>query len=86
VLAIIAPPFAFAAHMWKRGSAIRRQRRFPLEGERLVRDTPIVRGKVAAVRGRALQWLACGPAVMAIAIAVVLWPLLHVALAVAHAT
>ncbi len=84
VLAIIAPLFAFAAHLWMRGSAMRRHLRFPLEGERLVRDTPIVRGKAAAVRGRVLQWLACGLVILAIAIAVVLWGL--VVLAVAHAT
>lgn len=75
VVVITAPLFAFAAHLWVRGTNVCRHQRFPLPGERVIRDTPIVRGEVAVVRGRVLQCFAIGLAVLASLVAVALWRL-----------
>jgi hypothetical protein len=75
VLVTAGPLFAFAIHLWRRGARIRQHRRFPLEGERLVRDTVVVRGEAAAIRGRALQYLAIALAVLAAGLAFLLWRL-----------
>jgi hypothetical protein len=75
VLVTAGPLFAFAIHLWRRGARIRRHRRFPLEGERRVRDTQVVRGEAAAIRGQALQYLAIALAVLAAGLAVLLWRL-----------
>jgi hypothetical protein len=69
------PLLAFAVHLWGRGARICRHQRFPLEGERLVRDTLVVRGEAAAIRGRILQCLAVALAVLAVGLVVVLWRL-----------
>lgn len=73
VLMLTIPSYAFAAHLWVRGRRVRRSRRFPLEGERVFRDTPILHGEAAAVRGRVLECLAAALAVMATGIGVALW-------------
>jgi hypothetical protein len=72
---ITAPLFVVAAYLWVRGTSVCRYQRFPLQGERLLRDTPVVRGQAAAVRGRVLQFFAVGLAVMATLLAWVLWGL-----------
>jgi len=72
VLLTAAPLAGFAAHLWIRGARVRQHQRFPLPGERLVRDTLVIRGEAAAIRGRVLQCLAAGLAVLAIALAVLL--------------
>jgi hypothetical protein len=69
---ITAPLFALAAHLWVRGTSVCRYQRFPLQGERLLRDTPVVRGHAAAVRGRVLQLFAIGLAPIASLLAVAL--------------
>lgn len=75
VLVTAVPLFAFAVHLWIRGKRVRRDQRFPLQSERLVRDTPVIRGKAAARRGVVLQCLAIALAVLATGLAVVLWRL-----------
>lgn len=75
VVVITVPLFAFAAHLWVRGTYVHRYRRFPVQGEDLIRDTPIVRGEAAEVRGRLLQCFAIGMAVTAILLALALWRL-----------
>jgi hypothetical protein len=73
ILALTIPSYAFAAHLWVRGRSVRRSGRFPLEGERVVRDTPILYGDAAARRGRVLECLAVALAVVATIMGVTLW-------------
>jgi hypothetical protein len=75
VLVTVLPLLAFAVHLWGRGTTIRRHQRFPLVGERLIRDTLVVYGEAAVIRGRVLQCLAVALAVLAIGLVVVLWRL-----------
>jgi len=72
VVVITIPLFAFAAHLWVRGTYVHRYQRFPVRGEHVIRDIPIVRGEAAAVRGRVLQCFAIGLAGTAILLAVAL--------------
>jgi len=78
--AINLPLVAFAAHLWVRGTYVHRYQRFPVRGEHVVRDTPVVRGEEAVLRGRLFQSLAVALVAAAILLAVVL---LRVATAVA---
>lgn len=52
------PTLIFAAQFWKYGNQILRAGRFPPAGTRVVRDTPVVIGAQARIRGRALQAVA----------------------------
>jgi hypothetical protein len=72
---ITAPLIAFAALLWIRGTRIRRERRVPLQGERVIRDTPILAGDAAEARGRLLQGFAIGFALCAGLLAIALWRL-----------
>jgi hypothetical protein len=67
------PLLAFAAYLWSRGARVRRQQRFPLAGDRLVRDLRVVSGKAAATRGRAMQILAAILVALAACVAVLWW-------------
>jgi hypothetical protein len=67
--------FVLAAHLWRRGTSVRRSQRFPLADERLIRDTPVVRSRAAAVRGHVLHGFAIGLAVIAGVLAMALWRL-----------
>jgi hypothetical protein len=58
ILATALPAMVFAVYLWRRGATIRRSRRFPLETERVIRDTVVLRGEAASRRGRTIQWLA----------------------------
>lgn len=78
-LVTVVPLFAFAVYLWARGTSVRRYRRFPLEGERLVRDTLVIRGEAALLRGRVLQVLAIALAMLAVGLTVVLWRLTVIA-------
>jgi len=69
------PLFVLAAHLWGRGARVRRSQRFPLTDEQLIRDTPVVHGRAAAVRGHVLQGFAIGLVVIASVLAMALWRL-----------
>lgn len=58
-----------AAYLWRQGGQIRAAGRFPLPGQKVVRDTPVVEGAAARHRGLILQGL--GGALLVAA--VVLW-------------
>ena len=60
VLAILlsAPAVAFAVYLWALGARVLRAQQFPPPGYRAIRDTRIVTGRAAAMRGQAFRILA----------------------------
>jgi hypothetical protein len=55
---VSAPLFGLAAYLWSLSGKVMRTGQFPPPGQRLVRDTPILRGQAARWRGRSLRVLA----------------------------
>ena len=53
-----APLVAFAVYLWSLGAKVLRVRQFPPPGYRVIRDTPVISGQAAELRGRALKVLA----------------------------
>src|SRR5262245_36420821 len=53
-----APAVAFAVYLWSLGARVLRAQQFPPPGYRAIRDTPIVSGPAAALRGHAFRVLA----------------------------
>jgi hypothetical protein len=65
--AISAPPLAMAGWLWAIARRVLRAGRFPPPGQRVIRDTPVLTGADAVIRGRILQVLAvCLAAVCAV--------------------
>jgi hypothetical protein len=62
--ATFLPITVLAAFMWRYGARVCRAERFPAPGAKVVRDTPVLRGKPARRRGTALQVLAAGLALL----------------------
>jgi hypothetical protein len=52
------PLFAFSMYLWSLGRKVSNYQRFPLPGQRLIRDTPILEGQAAMTRVRVLRTLA----------------------------
>ena len=71
----VVPLLMFAIRLWTAAAKARRYQRYPPEGERVVRDTPVLRGGAAVARGRTLQGLAIALVVFAIGFALALWRL-----------
>lgn len=53
-----APLVAFAVYLWSLGAKVLRVRQFPPPGYRVIRDTPVIGGQAAVLRGRSLKVLA----------------------------
>ena len=53
-----APLAAFAAYLWSLGSEVLRTQQFPPPRSRVIRDTPVIGGRAAILRGRSLRALA----------------------------
>jgi hypothetical protein len=53
-----APLVAFAVYLWSLGAKVLRARQFPPPGYRVIRDTPVIGGQAAVLRGRGLKVLA----------------------------
>lgn len=68
-----APLFGFAVYLGVLGGKVVRAQQFPPPRQRVVRDTPILRGKAALVLGRRLKLLAVGFAVAGAALWFLLW-------------
>jgi hypothetical protein len=66
------PPLALAIYLWRFGNRVIASARFPPPGTRLVRDAPVITGKSAQSRGRALRMFAATLAVSALLIAATL--------------
>jgi hypothetical protein len=62
-----------ALYLWRLGSRIVREGRFPPSGVRTVRDTVVVNGRPAVWRGRGVRVLAGVLAVAALALPFFLW-------------
>jgi hypothetical protein len=56
--AVILPVAGIAAYLWRFGTRVVREARFPPRGARLVVDTLVIEGTEAHQRGRMLQTLA----------------------------
>jgi hypothetical protein len=52
-LVLSAPPVALAAYIWSLGVKVVRTRQFPPPAYRVIRDTPVISGQTAVLRGRA---------------------------------
>ena len=64
---------AFAVNLWFLGDRVIGARRFPLEGQKVVRDTPILEGRAAMARGRVYKILAGFFGLTAFALCFVFW-------------
>jgi len=72
-LLVCLPLLVFAVRVWVRGVKVRRQLCFPLDGDRVIRDTPVLRGRDALVRARILQGLAIALAASSFYFAFAMW-------------
>jgi hypothetical protein len=68
--ALTVPLVAPAFHFVRLGTRIVQAKRFPPEDQKVIRDTPIVRGCAAVRRGRLLQALGGGLLVLAVGLGV----------------
>ena len=57
-IVLSAPAVLFAGYLWKLGGRVLRAQQFPPPGYRAIRDTPIVTGPGAALRGQMFRILA----------------------------
>jgi len=62
VALLLAPLLGFGAYLWSLGRRVIRASTFPPPGLRVIRDTPVISGEAAVLRGRQLKLLAlcCG--------------------------
>lgn len=56
--AALLPVALYAVWMWRYGTRVRRAARFPAPGARVIRDTPVLHGPPARLRGTVLRLLA----------------------------
>jgi hypothetical protein len=57
-LVLSAPVIAFAVYLWLLGKRVLRAQQFPPPGFRVIRDTPVIGGPAAVMRGQVIQVLA----------------------------
>ena len=55
---LCVPLVAFAVYLWLLGARVLRAQQFPPPGFRVIRDTPVVGGRGATIRGHVIQILA----------------------------
>jgi uncharacterized membrane protein len=67
------PLLISAAYFWNLGAKVRRAQRFPPPNVRVIRDTPVVYGDDAALRGRVLQGLALGLLILTALLLAAFW-------------
>jgi len=67
------PLLAFAAYLWWFGARVVRGAQFPPPGSRVIRETPVLRGRSAVARGRGFEVLAVVLSVAAVVLAYFLW-------------
>jgi hypothetical protein len=70
-----APLLVFAVHFWSLGARVLRARQFPPPGYRVIRDTPVIGGRGALVRGRAFKILGVGLGVTSVLLWLQIWRL-----------
>jgi hypothetical protein len=69
------PLLGFAIYLWSLGTKVLQGREFPPPGYRVVRDTPVITGEAAVVRGCGLKFVALGLVVSAALLWLLLWRL-----------
>jgi hypothetical protein len=72
---LLAPLLGFAIYIWRLGSRIIREQRFPPVGLAVVRDVRVVHGADAHARGRLLRMFALALCVMTALIALLVYRL-----------
>ena len=72
-LLTVGPVLGVAGYLWCFGQRMIRTQRYPPEGFRMIRDTPIVTGHSAIRQGRVVTGLAAGIGVAGMLLAIVLW-------------
>ena len=70
-----APLFGFALYLWFLGGKVLHAQQFPLPRQRVIRDTPILRGPAAQAQGRRLKILAVCLGMAGAALWVLFWRL-----------
>ena len=73
MLVLAVPAIAFAVYLWLLGKKVLMALQFPPPGFRVVRDTPIVRGEAAVIRGHTIQILAVCLGVGACVLCLFIW-------------
>jgi hypothetical protein len=73
-----APVFGFCIYLWSLGGRVMRDQRFPLPGQRVVRDTPILQGQAALARGRIFRIMAVSLGVAGVMLCYAFWRLVAV--------
>ena len=74
-IVLSAPAIAFAVYLWALGGRVLRAEEFPPPGYRVIRDTPVVGGQGARVRGYAFRILAACLVVTTLLLWLMLWRL-----------
>lgn len=80
VLAIIdalisLPLFVFSCYFWRLGARVIRDQAYPPAGYRMLKDTPVITGPKAMVRGRAIKFMGICLGSSAILFGVLFWHL-----------
>ena len=63
------------SYLWSLGAKVLRARQFPPPGYRVIRDTPVIGGQAAVLRGRGLKVLAVCLALASALLWLLLWRL-----------
>ena len=71
------PLLGVAIYLFRTGTAILRCRRFPPPGMDVVRDTPILTGRAAILRGRVVLAAAAAIVAASLGITLTLWWVIH---------
>lgn len=70
---LILPIYIFAIYLWRLGSSVVREQRFPPPGLRVIRDTPVLSGVAGVRRGRIMQGLALLLFSCGVALPLIIW-------------
>jgi hypothetical protein len=69
------PLLACGAYLWSLADKVQSARMFPPPGFRVIRDTPVVEGSAAVLRGRTLRVVALGLGVASVLLCLLVWEL-----------
>jgi hypothetical protein len=72
------PLLGFALYLWAFGAKVMRAGRFPLPGQPVIRDTPVLEGREARARGRVLKVLAACLGFSGVVFCLLFWRLIGV--------
>jgi hypothetical protein len=75
-IVLLLPLVGFAMYLWRLGTRIVREERFPPEGTKVIRDVVVIHGDAARWRGRLAQVLGIALGAAGVIMIVLLWRLL----------